>query len=43
MRAHARDGVDTTTPPPSSDRCRERFGSVYVSFDVGAIDVGGLT
>ena len=27
----------------SSDRCRGRLGSVFISFDVGAIDVGGLT
>ena len=27
----------------SSDRCRGRLGSVFISFDVGAIDVDGLT
>ena len=32
-----------STPPPSSDRCRGRLGYVFISFDVGAIDVGRLT
>ena len=27
----------------SSDSCRRRLGSAFISFDVGTIDVGGLT
>ena len=32
----------TTTTTTSSDRCRGRLCYVFISFDVGAIDVGGL-
>ena len=35
-------GVGSTTTTTSSDRCRGRLGYVFISFDVGAIDVGGL-
>ena len=35
-------GMGSTPPPPSSDRCGGQLGSVFISSDVGAIDVGGL-
>ena len=42
MRVHARDGVDTTTPPPSTDRCGGQLGSVFIASGVAADGVGGL-